>query len=329
MLLLSLCCILEAGIPVSGDYVGPTEMLIKRETWGTIKKYLSKYGVSEKLHPLFDSIMKTEDWGHIGYHGANHGFRFYQDVIKFTFEELLEIPIREDFQFFRIPGDTDLNLDSVDEFFKYWGKKNVNNKDSTRAKQLLSLNYGLYSNFTSVHSCSIYLFTNDKSKKIDYEKNLAPLFTKLGISTSNLKSLSAIADKWLSKNGGVLIQVFESPNLIEDTGEAYNFADKQAYPAIVKGYRSGDQLISVHYQRAMSLKYVQKSINISDQLRLLLNTRYTLNPFSSLSVRRWDLEDKKNIKSYERELRDKIKTFKVDKEKAKKYRDSLLEIWAS
>lgn len=323
---------LYAGIPVSGDYLGPSQTLIQREGIDKIKKTLiTKQKIPQSLFPLFESIMKTEDWGHIGYHGANHGFRFYQDVIKITIEEIVKIPVKKDFQFLRIPGDVDLNLNTVDEFVDYWGVENVDNRNDMRSKQLLSLNYGLYSNYKISGSCSISWFSKDKSaSQFDYAKELHPLYRKLGIDTNELKKLSAIANKWLGNgNGGVLIQLSEDRNLIEDTGEAYNYADILAYPAKRGGYRVGDKLISIHYETAMSTNYIKKKSIISDQLRLLMNNKYTLNPFSSLIVKRWDLNDKSKMKSYENELRKKIKSLKYDKNKASKFKNELLKQWAS
>lgn len=181
---LSLCLTfsISAGIPLTSDYYGPTEMLIARESWDSIESSLIHFKVPLTMIPLFDSIAKNEDWGHIGYHGANHEFRFYQDVIKLTLQEILAIQIREDFQFLRIPGDSDLNLNSIQEFTKYW-KGSVNNRDELRARQLLSLNYGIYSNFTRKRSCSVCLFASDSSRtEVDYVEELVPFYEKLGIS---------------------------------------------------------------------------------------------------------------------------------------------------
>jgi hypothetical protein len=101
---------LTAGIPVQDKYLGPTEQLVKRESWNTIQKNLNKIKIPNDLIPFFDTIASNENWGHIGYHGATQDYRIYQDIIRLTVEEILGIPIRKDFQFLRIPGDSDLNL---------------------------------------------------------------------------------------------------------------------------------------------------------------------------------------------------------------------------
>lgn len=322
------CSALTAGIPVSGDYLGPTFQLIEREGKARIEKKLRKNGISKDLEVFFDSIGATEDWGHIGYHGANQGYRVYQDIIRFTIEEILDIPIRDDFHFFRVPGDTALNLNSVSEFVKYWGKDKVDTKSDTRAKQLLSLNFGIYSNYDEGGSCSIYLFAKDKSKhSVNYSKQLAPFFKKLGINTNALIDLFEIARIYLDKEGGILLQLSENSHLYDDNFEAYNFLDTQGYPSRKAGRRWGSLLLSNHFECLMTDYYVNSQVNIAPQFRLLMNNRYTLNPFSHLSVRRYDLYDPEIILDYEKALREYIRNINFDAEKVSRYRQELLDIW--
>lgn len=326
---------LQAGIPITKtDYHSPTEMLIARESWDIIEQDLVKeQKIPSDLFPFFDSIAAEEDWGHIGYHGANHGFRFYQDVIKFSIEEILAIPIRNDFQFLRWPGDSDLNLNSVTEFVKYWEKKDtVDNRDSKRAKQLLSMNYGLYSNFDVRGSCSVALFANDKSSSdVDYVEELIPFYKKLGISKTESKNylikLLEIFNNNLTEKSGILLQISENSHLSHPKKEAYNFADKHCYPAKRGGVPYDDNLVSVHYKTAMTNNYINKMANISDQFRLVINNQYTLNPNSHLKIKRWDRQDPKKIKAYEAAMRKTIRTFKYDSKKMVEYHDLLQKNW--
>lgn len=324
---------LQAGIPTTNvEYRGPTEMLIARETRDQIEHILiTERKIPSELFPFFDAIATDENWGHIGYHGANHGFRFYQDVIKFTIEEILGIPIREDFHFLRIPGDNDLDLNSVDEFVSYWEKKGaVDNKDKIRAKQLLSMNYAIYSNFDIAGSCSVGLFAHDKSSAdLDYVEELKPFFKKVGISksTNHLKKLKIIFDAYLTEKSGILLQVSEDSHLTDRKKEAYNFADKQLYPAIRGGIPYDNQLVSVHYKTAMSEDYINKVANISDQLRLVINNQNTLNPNSHLKIKRWDLQDPEKIALYEKTMKAAIRNLKYDKRKMTSYHDLLERTW--
>ncbi len=326
--LLFCCSALTAGIPIVNEYLGPTSQLIEREGRQRVEKKLRKNGVNKNLEDFFDSIGALEDWGHIGYHGANQGYRVYQDIIRFTLEEILEISIRDDFHFFRVPGDTLLNLNSMSEFVKYWGKDKVNNKSDTRAKQLLSLNFGLYSNYDEEGSCSIYLFVKDKSKhSVNYSKQIAPFYKELGISADVLSNLFKIARNFLDEEGGILLQISENSHFDDEKFEAYNFLDDQGYPCKKAGYRWGPWLLSKHFECLMTDQYVNSKTNIAPQLRLLMNNRYTLNPFSYLSVLRYDLYDSETIVEYEKAMREYIKNIGFDSKKVKKYRQKLLDMW--
>jgi hypothetical protein len=326
LLVFSAC--LSAGIPVDGQYPSPTKKLIERESWQKISRAIKKMSIPNELIPLFNDIADQENWGHIGYHGANQGYRIYQDIIRFTVEEILGIDVPDNFHFFRIPGDDELNLNSMDEFIAYWGKKKVDNKSSKRAKQLLSLNFGIYSNFDQKGSCSISLFVKDKSKtKINYAKTLEPFYASLGIKKSELAALFSVARKWLDEDGGILLQISENSYLTDPNYEAYNFADGQCYPAKRGGHRFGTWPISNHYDRMMADAYLDKKVDIAPQLRLLINNRYTLNPFSHLQVSRWDLYNTETILQYEEEMRENIRNIKYDIQKAEEYREKLFELW--
>ncbi|MBA3284403.1 MAG: hypothetical protein H0U27_05005 [Nitrosopumilus sp.] len=319
---LSLNLTLQAGIPVTKTYFGPTESLIARESWEEIKSSLVALRVPTQMIPLFNKIAESEDWGHIGYHGSTQGFRFFQDVIKFSIEEILAIKIKKDFHFLRIPGDSDLNLNSMNDFVKYWGEDNVNNRDSVRAKQLLSLNFGIFSNFNTTNSCSACLFAKDKSvTSIDYVKELIPFYKKIGIKDNEaaLKKLHKIFTKCMKSERGILLQFSENSHLSSLTNEAYNFSDKLCYPAVKGGYRYDEKLISAHFQKAMSEAYINHAANISDQIRLLINTRYTLNPFSHFTIKRWDGEDATTVASYEKEMRQCIRSLTYDSGKMVNY----------
>jgi len=321
--------LLQAGIPTSTvEYYGPTEMLLARETREKIESFLLKQKVSNELLSFLDSIAAEETWGHIGYHGANNRFRFYQDVIKFTVEEILNIPIRDDFHFLRIPGDSDLNLNSIDKFIRFWGEEQIDNRDELRTKQLLSVNYSIYSNFEIRGCCSASLFARDASAtEVDYVKELEPFYNNLGIKPQKLLKLLIVYKEWLSDTGGILLQISEDSHLNDSNQEAYNFADQQCYPAVRGGYRYDNNLISVHFRTVMSDDYINKAVNISDQLRLLLNTRRTLNPYSNLKIKRWELQDPKKIQAYEATMRKMIRGFKFDRKKVVKYRQLLMQKW--
>jgi hypothetical protein len=316
---------LVAGTPIIHKFKGPTEQLIKRETWGVIEHNLTQMSIPKKHFPYFNKISNEENWGHIGYHGANQGFRVYQDIIRLIVEEILSIPIPENYHFLRMPGDPDLNLNSIEEFKEFWGA--LDNRDTTRAKQLLSLNYGIYSNYDNRGSCSLNLFVKDKDRDINFHDQLVPLFERLGIPLNAIDELLDIASRQLDGDGGILLQLIDNSHVVDRKREAYNFADEQCYPSKRGGFRYDPAHLSDHIERIMSDLYVKHKLDASPQLRLLINNRYTLNPFSHLEIKRWDFYDAKTIADYEHEMRESIKNLPYDSTKAMEYRKLLLEIW--
>jgi hypothetical protein len=316
---------LFAGTPIVNQFKSPTEQLIKRETWRVIEKNLIQMKIPKKHFSYFNTISKEEDWGHIGYHGANQSFRIYQDIIRYIVEEILYIPIPENFHFFRIPGDPDLNLNSITEFKAYWGV--FDNRNSLRAKQLLSLNYGIYSNYNESGSCSLNIFVNNKDREIDYHAQLEPLFKKLDIPLEAIDGLMKIAAKRLKGARGILLQLVDRSHMGDQKGEAYNFADKHCYPSKKGGFLYDDAHLSNHIERIMSDLYVKHQLNVSPQLRLLINNRYTLNPSCYLEIKRWDFYDAKTVEAYEKNMREYVKNLPYNASKALNYREQLLETW--
>ncbi len=317
---------LTASCPITASFKGPTEQLIQRESWNKIHSKLHHQDIPSQYYPLFDSIAETENWGHIGYHGANQDYRIFQDIIRFVVEEIFEIPIKDDFHFLRVPGDSNLNFNSVDEFNQYWGK--LDNKGDIKGKQLLSLNLGIYSNYDEPGSCSLNLFIHDKSKHdIDYIDQLSPFFDQLGIDSDTLTFLFKIAHKYLVSEGGTLLKISENSHISNPDKLAYVIADELLYPAIKGGHPYDHHLFSYHLQNVMTQEYVAGKVNIAPQYRLLINNQQVLNPFSVFEIQRWDLYDAQTIVNYESEMRDFIKNLKYNKTKVKNYRQLLLYMW--
>jgi hypothetical protein len=316
---------LIASCPMTVDFKKPTEQLIRRDSWSKIEKHLDSMKIASEYHHLFNSIAENEDWGHIGYHGANQDFRIYQDIIRLVVDQILQIPIREDFHFLRIPGDIDLNLNTVQEFHDYWGK--LDNKGE-KGKQLLSFNLGIYANHDVKGSCSIHLFIHDKSKNdINYIKQLTPFFKTLGLDPSSLRNLFDIAHQRLFHDGGILLKIAENSHLSNPDHLAYNYADDLCYPAKQGGHPYGNYSFSNHIERMLTDQYLKHKLDIAPQYRLLINNKIVLNPFSVIEIKRWDLYDSETIKLYENEMRQAISSLKYDPEKAAAFRHYLLEIW--
>lgn len=318
---------LLAGIDLYSEYRSPTSQLLKREKLSTIEKAVLELGIKQELFPYFHLIGKKETWGHLGYHGAEQGYRIYQDIIKEVVQNILEIPVKDDFHFLRVPADQELNLNTIDEFCDFWGNE-LDNRSNTRGKQLLSLNFSVWSNFDNPGSFSLGLFVNNLSKSdVPYQAALTPLFLKLGIDPNEISPLFEVGDRHLKGSGGILLQISENSHLVERTAEAYCFADTQAYSCIKKGFPSGRYPWSHHLMRIMSDDYVSKKIDPAPQFRLLINNRYTLNPFSYYTIRRYDLHPTKIIAAYKTELKEKIRKLSFNQEMRDSFRSELIRLW--
>lgn len=305
---------------LQADFSSPSEQVLKRDGAVHIKEKMLASGVPKALFPLFETIASTEEAGHVGYHASSQDYRIYQDIIRFTVEEILELPIREDFHFLRIPGDPDLQLDTIDAFFSYWGSQ-VNNKTPLRRKQLIALNYGIYSNYAVHHSCSALIFcTGHAHQSLDYPLLLEPFYEALGLEKKTLTPLFETARSLLQKEGGILLRIRDL------TG--YTLADAQCYPSRGRGFRWGKRRLSEEYASLLSEDYIKKRVEISPQISLVANTRYSLNPLSALSIQRWDFYSSEERSSYEGSLREMIRSLPRNSQRAMAYRQKLLEIWS-
>lgn len=86
----------------------PTELFLHKHPFSSIQQECleaNKGSEFEKNTPLFLQIIENEKKpGFFGYHASSQNFRIFQDILRAVFEETLNIPIPEDFHFFRIPG---------------------------------------------------------------------------------------------------------------------------------------------------------------------------------------------------------------------------------
>lgn len=311
----------------SNDFCSPSARILEREGEHTVKKKMLWLGVPEALFPLIEEIAATEEWGHVGYHGSCQEYRIYQDVIRFLVEEILEIPLRKDFHFLRIPGDADLHLNSTADFFSYWGI-HINNKTPLRAKQLMSWNYGIYSNYAVYGSSSPLIFaTGNSHDALDYEALLYPFCEELGISQSVLTDLFKIARTHLKKQEGILLQMRDFSHERDYVTAVYALADTQCYPSSGRSFRWGKRVLSEEYACVISQDYLSKKAEIAPQLSLIVNNRYTLNPFSSFSIRRWDFYTSNEIASYESAMRNALRAVQKNTAKIQVYRQHLFTLW--
>lgn len=77
-----------------------------------------------KEKEFFLTILKNEqEEGFLGYHASSQYLRIMQDILRVVFQENLNIPLRSDFYFFRVPGASFYDMPcGIEEFLKQYDK---------------------------------------------------------------------------------------------------------------------------------------------------------------------------------------------------------------
>lgn len=289
-------------------YRPPTERFLEKETWPKVCRGLRAQELSREHKAFFDALIQKEDVGFTGYHGSTQEFRIYQDIIRGVLEEIVEIPIRSDFYFFRIPGDPSFYHESLEEYGSY-----LNDYDPS---YFICLNYAAYSNYKNDFFSSYYYFaTNSSSSEVNFEEKLNLLFDKLGIERNAIHDLYSIGRSHLK----------ESP-----TGVIYQLFDLSHKEGKMKPYALIDPLTGTFAHNDMPFSEAIQGTQPSHfylQTRLLMSNRYTLNPHAPLSIQRYDRIDPKVTKKYEMEMKKYMAQLKADPSKVDSYKKELFALW--
>lgn len=295
---------LIASCPASAyEWSPPTARFMEQESWPKIQEGLRANHVSPEYKDFFDRIAKNEDVGFFGYHGTTQEFRIYQDIIRLLMEEVVHIPIRPDFHFMRIPGEPRYHHQSIKEYGNYLN-------DYSPA-DFICLNYSIYSNYNSnFYSTYFYFATNSSSSNVNFEEKLGWLFDRLGIDKSAIHDLFAIGHKYVGQNKtGVVFQFFDTSHR---SGHSH--------------YEFVDPLLGTFAHNDMPFSQAIEGTEPSHfylQLRLLMSNSLTLNPFSPLSIKRFDTINPTVVKQYEKAMREYIQALKADLKKVQSYAEDM------
>lgn len=297
---------------VAQEFAGPSQRFLLATPFRKIKPVLKSYGMTESQMALARQLSAQEELGFFGYHGARREFLIFQDIIRNGLEEILDIPIRSDFHFMRIPGDPFLNVNSTKQFFALH-PKGINDNLPRERLQLLAMNLCLYSLYQEQWELSLHYFSkNTNVSRHDYEQVLIPFFIMLGVDPAYISHAFTIGESWLSRQSGVLMQFFDHSN--------YEFLDQHAYLAIKKGAR-----YYPHY--AISEMLMNLNQRKFPQFRLLLSNQFTLNPHCPLSIYRYTLTSDADFKSYQDELKRYFQSMPFDQSQKELYKAQLLSLW--
>ena len=186
--------------------------------------------------------------------------------------------------------------------------------------KILSLNMALYqtewgSPLTLMAFCDNHSFS---SIYLTLERELQPFFTELGISPSYIKEGFTIAQENLSVSNGVILQFYEESTKLP---EEFPYSEINTH-----GYAS--------YPFGMPLSDITPSHYLLDpersdfpELKLMMSNHYSLNPYSSIIIKRHDNMSNESREHYETKIREFFQSLPINEEKAEIYREKLLHIW--
>ncbi|MBA2727183.1 MAG: hypothetical protein H0U49_03305 [Parachlamydiaceae bacterium] len=306
-------------------FSSPTNRQLDFESFSRLKSNLNAIGAKTKHMDWWNDIIRHEERGVFGYHAAKQQYRIFQDIIKMIFVEVLEFEIKNDFHFFRIPLDPILNeYDSSADFLK--SHPHPNDRAPPDRDQILSMNYTLYGNSSIELSCSVCYFSKNQSGfNIAYSKKLEFLFNELGMPVKEIQNLFKAGDSIADFETGVLYQFTDLSHQQPNFHNAYELVDQLVYPALKGG--KFDNNVHVNLSDIFLSDLAKRFDSQSGQLRLIMNTATSLNPYSSISIRRYDQLDLKIIEKYESLIRQQIQNLPRNSTKVENYKQKLKAHW--
>lgn len=307
-------------------YRNPTQRQIDFEKSDNIKNGLQYSGTPIKHWTFWNQIVDQEERGVFGYHAAKQKVRIFHDIITMVFQEILELETKRDFFFLRIPFDPLLNehADANDFLTRYFPQ--VNDAIPEHRDQIVSLNYTLFGNYTNFSQCTVCYFSSNHSWfQIDYTKKLEFLFKELGIPTADINTLFEVGAAIERFETGVIYQFFDASHFQPHIKNAYDLVDSLCYPSLGAG--GFDISVNSSLSDVFQTTYARRFDARTGQLRLVMNTAQTANPYGSVYIRRYDRIDAETTRNYEKNLREKIRKLPRDQEKIKRFKEKLKVYW--
>lgn len=307
------------------QFRSPTERQIEYETADRIKFTLNLTGTPTSHYEFWTDIVAGEERGFFGYQAAKQGYRIFQDIIKIVFEEVLDFEIKKDFYFLRIPLDPSLSeLPAASNFLSLYPY--IDDAIPQQRDQIISMNYTLFGNYGNFSQCTVCYFTQNHSWfKIDYAGKLSYLFRELGLPVNEISSLFEVGSEIENFDTGVIFQFFDDSHFKSSMYNPYALLDLLAYPALGAG--TLDRQVKVPLSQLYQSTAPTRFDSNTGQLRLIMNTSTTLNPYSELTIRRFDLIDPAIVDKYETALRQRIRSLSRDPILVDLFKKKIKAVW--
>jgi len=304
------------GAPVQPKAKSPSQRFIDSHSLQKINEVLRKYRASPRDIDLFKRIIAEEKQGFLGYQAGSSTVRIFQDLIAMVVKHVLKIPIKDDFVFTRVPGDPTFHYEKAPDFLNEKGKNipqaNWDTQPDIR-QHILSLNMNLYQSYDAPWDLTPrYYLENTTWTHANVSEIIKPFFESLGIKSSLVDELWNQALNTLPHDRGYILQFF-------DESPAYKFTKEHAYIA-----HSGGKP-NPRYSKHEIL--FDETATHFPQIRLVLSNESTLNPFSSLTIKRYDGMSDAQRGKYETSLRSLVEKLPFDPAKVAAARERLLKLW--
>lgn len=291
----------------------PSQRFLSKHPLNQIFSRLQIYDLSLKEREDFRTIIASESEGFIGYHGGCSDYLLFQDLIRCVVQDILKIEVCEDFHFLRIPGTEALCFDSTASFLGAFGNQ-IDDTTPYVRQHILSLNIALFQSYDfPLELTPRYFLQNQPWTSPDYWKLLLDFVENIGVVREEFEAIIALGRLNLPHERGMLIQLYAIGN------DPYTFIDRHIYAAYSGGKPFDNPKAS----------YFISNSSIADfpQLRLVINNKHVLNPFSRFRMRRYDALTDLQRENYQTALRRSIQSLIVDEVKCKAARIHLLTLW--
>lgn len=297
---------------LSSTFVSPTERYMQKFPAEHILFAMEKNGISIAEAPLFGELITKEKDGFIGYHGGCSSYRLFQDLIRLIVEETLQIPVRPDFHFLRVPDDPQFDrFNTARDFIDSIGP-DFNDSHYSHSCHLISLNISLFqSHDNDLELTPRYYIHNKSWTTPDYWTNIRSFVEKSGLDWDSFEKVIKEGLALLPQDRGILMQFFDQTN--------YHLLDKHFYLSQQGG---------VPYTNLPPSHYLQNpEIKFFPQLRLVVNNNTILNPSSPLIMHRYDALTDGQKEHYEKTLRKSIRELKINDSRRTEMKEKLLSCW--
>lgn len=211
---------------------------------------------------------------------------------------------------------TDEEYDKINCFiFPYWDHR------KGQQERVISMNFTLFSNYNNLGESSLYMFLSSYtmgSGDSHAIESLRVFFQEVGLPTSLAEKLYEKGKKLLSKR---------------DEGCIYQFFDLSPDRNLTNNYAYASAPFGIPYKTVTPLEIIQGSqpfftpTGQTYQLRLLMANDKTLNPFSTLKIKRYDIHPPATAKKLMEMFKKELKNTKVVQAKKEAYVKKIKKMW--